>query len=76
VLTTNRASARKRMGNCGSVCELEALHVLCGRLHQYESTQYLLSVRTNLWQSMSAPERERLYESVGKSLPVAESASS
>src|SRR5258707_364136 len=27
-------------------------------------------VRTNLWQSMSAPERERLYESVGKSLPV------
>src|SRR6266436_5459312 len=27
-------------------------------------------VRTNLWQSMSAAERERLYESVGKSLPV------
>src|SRR5437016_6422614 len=27
-------------------------------------------VRTNLWQSMSAPERERLYERVGKSLPV------
>jgi NAD(P)-dependent dehydrogenase (short-subunit alcohol dehydrogenase family) len=27
-------------------------------------------VRTNLWQSMSAPERERLFESVGKSLPV------
>jgi NAD(P)-dependent dehydrogenase (short-subunit alcohol dehydrogenase family) len=27
-------------------------------------------VRTNLWQNMSAPERERLYESVGKSLPV------
>jgi NAD(P)-dependent dehydrogenase (short-subunit alcohol dehydrogenase family) len=27
-------------------------------------------VRTNLWQSMSAPERELLYESVGKSLPV------
>ncbi len=27
-------------------------------------------VRTNLWQSMSAAEREQLYESVGKSLPV------
>jgi NAD(P)-dependent dehydrogenase (short-subunit alcohol dehydrogenase family) len=27
-------------------------------------------VRTNLWQAMSASERERLYESVGKSLPV------
>jgi NAD(P)-dependent dehydrogenase (short-subunit alcohol dehydrogenase family) len=27
-------------------------------------------VRTNLWQTMSAPERERLFESVGKSLPV------
>ena len=27
-------------------------------------------VRTNLWQTMSAAEREHLYESVGKSLPV------
>jgi len=27
-------------------------------------------VRTNLWQSMSATEREQLYESVGNSLPV------
>jgi NAD(P)-dependent dehydrogenase (short-subunit alcohol dehydrogenase family) len=27
-------------------------------------------VRTNLWQNMSAEEREELYESVGKSLPV------
>jgi len=27
-------------------------------------------VRTNLWQTMSASERERLYESVGNSLPV------
>src|ERR1700747_1529396 len=27
-------------------------------------------VRTNLWQSMSAEEREHLYESVGKALPV------
>ena len=27
-------------------------------------------VRTNLWQSMTAAERERLYESVGSSLPV------
>jgi NAD(P)-dependent dehydrogenase (short-subunit alcohol dehydrogenase family) len=27
-------------------------------------------VRTNLWQHMTAPERERLYESVGNSLPV------
>jgi NAD(P)-dependent dehydrogenase (short-subunit alcohol dehydrogenase family) len=27
-------------------------------------------VRTNLWQSMPAAERENLYESVGKSLPV------
>jgi NAD(P)-dependent dehydrogenase (short-subunit alcohol dehydrogenase family) len=27
-------------------------------------------VRTNLWQTMSASDRERLYESVGNSLPV------
>src|SRR6266849_3273277 len=27
-------------------------------------------VRTNLWQNMTTPERERLYESVGNSLPV------
>ena len=27
-------------------------------------------VRTNLWQNMSSAEREHLYESVGKSLPV------
>jgi NAD(P)-dependent dehydrogenase (short-subunit alcohol dehydrogenase family) len=27
-------------------------------------------VRTNLWQTMSTSERERLFESVGKSLPV------
>src|ERR1700719_1670376 len=27
-------------------------------------------VRTNLWQAMSASERERLYESVGKTIPV------
>jgi NAD(P)-dependent dehydrogenase (short-subunit alcohol dehydrogenase family) len=27
-------------------------------------------VRTNLWQTMSAPDRERLYQSVGNSLPV------
>src|SRR6201986_2584666 len=27
-------------------------------------------VRTDLWQSMAAPERERLFESVGNSLPV------
>lgn len=27
-------------------------------------------VRTNLWQNMSAPERERLFESVGNRLPV------
>jgi NAD(P)-dependent dehydrogenase (short-subunit alcohol dehydrogenase family) len=27
-------------------------------------------VRTNLWRSMTATERENLYESVGKSLPV------
>jgi NAD(P)-dependent dehydrogenase (short-subunit alcohol dehydrogenase family) len=27
-------------------------------------------VRTNLWQNMTAPERERLYGSVGNSLPV------
>jgi len=27
-------------------------------------------VRTNLWQNMNAAERERLYESVGKNLPV------
>jgi len=27
-------------------------------------------VRTNFWQSMTAAERENLYESVGKTLPV------
>ena len=27
-------------------------------------------VRTNLWQSMTVAERESLYETVGKSLPV------
>jgi NAD(P)-dependent dehydrogenase (short-subunit alcohol dehydrogenase family) len=27
-------------------------------------------VRTNLWQNMSVPEREQLYESVGNSIPV------
>jgi NAD(P)-dependent dehydrogenase (short-subunit alcohol dehydrogenase family) len=27
-------------------------------------------VRTNLWQSMSAAERDQMYESVGRSLPV------
>jgi NAD(P)-dependent dehydrogenase (short-subunit alcohol dehydrogenase family) len=27
-------------------------------------------VRTNLWQNMTTAERERLYESVGGSLPV------
>jgi NAD(P)-dependent dehydrogenase (short-subunit alcohol dehydrogenase family) len=27
-------------------------------------------VRTNLWQTMSAEDRENLYESVGNSLPV------
>jgi NAD(P)-dependent dehydrogenase (short-subunit alcohol dehydrogenase family) len=27
-------------------------------------------VRTNLWQNMTAAEREQLYESVGNSLPV------
>lgn len=27
-------------------------------------------VRTNLWQNMGAPERERLFESVGNGLPV------
>jgi NAD(P)-dependent dehydrogenase (short-subunit alcohol dehydrogenase family) len=27
-------------------------------------------VRTNLWQTMGAPERERLFQSLGKSLPV------
>jgi hypothetical protein len=27
-------------------------------------------VRTNLWQNMSSSEREQLYESVGKRLPV------
>jgi NAD(P)-dependent dehydrogenase (short-subunit alcohol dehydrogenase family) len=27
-------------------------------------------VRTNLWQNMSAPDREQFYETVGQSLPV------
>jgi NAD(P)-dependent dehydrogenase (short-subunit alcohol dehydrogenase family) len=37
---------------------------------QAESQGASLVIASNLWQSMSAPERERLYESVGKSLPV------
>ena len=31
-------------------------------------------VRTNLWQNMSSSDREQLFESVGKRLPVGESA--
>src|SRR5580658_5199267 len=75
VLTTGIAGQRPRKGwviaasVCGSIEALtRALAVELAPIRVNAVSPGL--VRTNLWQSMSALERERLYESVGKSLPV------
>jgi len=75
VLTTGIAGQRPQKGwvIAASVCgTIEALT----RALAVELAPILVNavspgvVRTNLWQTMSALERERLFESVGKSLPV------
>src|SRR5579863_3609068 len=75
VLTTGIAGRRPRKGwviaasVCGTVEALtRALAVELAPIRVNAVSPGV--VRTNLWQSMSVPERERLYESVGKSLPV------
>jgi len=75
VLTTGIAGQRPRKGwvVAASVCgTIEALtRALAVELAPIRVNAVSPGVvRTNLWQSMSAPERERLYESLGKSLPV------
>jgi NAD(P)-dependent dehydrogenase (short-subunit alcohol dehydrogenase family) len=75
VLTTGIAGQRPRKGwvIAASVCgTIEALtRALAVELAPIRVNAVSPgTVRTNLWQSMSAPERERLFESVGKSLPV------
>jgi NAD(P)-dependent dehydrogenase (short-subunit alcohol dehydrogenase family) len=75
VLTTGIAGQRPQKGwvTAASVCgAIEALtRALAVELAPIRVNAVSPGVvRTNLWQSMSAPERERLYESVGKSLPV------
>src|SRR5580658_9085292 len=75
VLTTGIAGQRPQKGwviaasVCGSIEALtRALAVELAPIRVNAVSPGV--VRTNLWQSMTAPERERLYESVGKSLPV------
>jgi NAD(P)-dependent dehydrogenase (short-subunit alcohol dehydrogenase family) len=75
VLTTGIAGRRprKRWVIAASVCgTIEALmRALAVELAPIRVNAVSPGVvRTNLWQTMSASERERLYESVGKSLPV------
>ena len=75
VLTTGIAGQRPPKGwvIAASVCgSIEALtRALAGELAPIRVNAVSPGVvRTNLWQDMSAPERERLYESVGNSLPV------
>ncbi len=75
VLTTGVAGQRPRKGwvVAASVCgTIEALtRALALELAPIRVNAVSPGVvRTNLWQSMSAEEREQLYESVGKSLPV------
>jgi NAD(P)-dependent dehydrogenase (short-subunit alcohol dehydrogenase family) len=75
VLTTGIAGQRPRKGwvIAASVCgTIEALtRALAVELAPIRVNAVCPGiVRTNLWQSMSEPERERLFESVGKSLPV------
>jgi NAD(P)-dependent dehydrogenase (short-subunit alcohol dehydrogenase family) len=75
VLTTGIAGQRPRKGwviaasVCGTVEALtRALAVELAPIRVNAVSPGV--VRTNLWQSMDAPERERLFESVGRSLPV------
>jgi NAD(P)-dependent dehydrogenase (short-subunit alcohol dehydrogenase family) len=75
VLTTGIAGQRPRKGwvVAASVCgAIEALtRALAVELAPIRVNAVSPGVvRTNLWQSMSAAEREHLYESVGNSLPV------
>ena len=75
VLTTGIAGQRPRKGwvIAASVCgTIEALtRALAVELAPIRVNAVSPGVvRTNLWQSMSAPERERLFETVGNSLPV------
>src|SRR6202041_1727868 len=75
VLTTGIAGQRPRKGwvIAASVCgTIEALtRALAVELAPIRVNAVSPGVvRTNLWQGMSAAERERLFESVGKSLPV------
>lgn len=75
VLTTGIASQRPQKGwiiaasVCGTIETLtRALAVELAPIRVNAVSPGV--VRTNLWQNMSASERERLYESVGDSLPV------
>jgi len=75
VLTTGIAGRRPRKGwaIAASVCgTIEALtRALAVELAPIRVNAVSPGVvRTNLWQNMSAEERDRLYESVGNSLPV------
>jgi NAD(P)-dependent dehydrogenase (short-subunit alcohol dehydrogenase family) len=75
VLTTGVAGQRPRKGwvVAASVCgTIEALtRALAVELAPIRVNAVSPGVvRTNLWQNMTAAERERLYESVGGSLPV------
>ena len=75
VLTTGIAGRRPRKGwvVAASVCgAIEALtRALAVELAPIRVNAVSPGVvRTNLWQAMSASERESLYETVGKSLPV------
>src|SRR5262249_31527501 len=74
VLTTGIAGQRPRKGwvvaasGCGAIAALtRALAVELAPIRVNAVSPGV--VRTNLWQSMSAAEREHLYESVGNSLP-------
>ena len=75
VLTTGIAGQRPRKGwvlaasVCGTIEALtRALAIELAPIRVNAVSPGL--VRTNLWQNMSAKEREERYESVGKSLPV------
>jgi NAD(P)-dependent dehydrogenase (short-subunit alcohol dehydrogenase family) len=75
VLTTGIAGQRPRKGwvVAASVCgTIEALtRALAVELAPIRVNAVSPGVvRTNLWQNMSSADREQLYESVGKSLPV------
>ncbi len=75
VLTTGIAGQRPRSGwvIAASVCgTIEALtRALAVELAPIRVNAVSPGVvRTNLWQTMNASERERLFESVGNSLPV------